>query len=93
MSKDTRKICFLSYLKDELEKIDPDLLKLGLLYEVGMDAATVQEPETLLSFQHKSLQEFACSKHLAKRLNNMTKEGKYMKVKISLHLIKIAIKQ
>ena len=77
-------ICFVSYLKDELEKIDPDLLKLGLLYEVGVDAATVQEPETLLSFQHKSLHEYASSKHLAKRLDNIMEEGRELKVNTSL---------
>ena len=63
-----------------MEAKDPDLLKLGLLYEVGVDAATVQEPETLLSFQHKSLQEFAGSKHLAKRLDNIMEEGQDVKV-------------
>ena len=80
--------CFRSnhlfYLKDELEAKDPDLLKLGLLYEVGVDAATVQEPETLLSFQHKSLQEFAGSKHLAKRLDNIMEEGQNAKVDLAL---------
>ena len=71
-------------MKDDLEAKDPDLLKLGLLYEVGVDAATVQEPETLLSFQHKSLQEFASSKHLAKRLENIMEEGQDMKVDLDL---------
>ena len=70
-----------------MEAKDPDLLKLGLLYEVGVDAATVQEPETLLSFQHKSLQEFAGSKHLAKRLDNIMEEGLDVKVDISVYLI------
>ena len=60
---------------------DPDLLKLGLLYEVGVDAATVEEPETFLSYQHKSLQEFASSKHLAKRLDKANEEGQNVKVK------------
>ena len=59
---------------------DADVLKLGLLYEVGVDAATVLEPEILLSFQHKSLQEFSCSKHLAKRLDNIMAEGQDVKV-------------
>ena len=68
------------FLQEELMAKDPDLLKLGLLYEVGVDAATVQEPETLLSFQHKSLQEFAGSKHLAKRLDNIMEEGRDVKV-------------
>ena len=81
--------CFRSnhlfYFKDELEAKDPDLLKLGLLYEVGVDAATVQEPETLLSFQHKSLQEFAGSKHLAKRLDNIMEEGQDVKVDLDLN--------
>ena len=86
--------CFRSnhlfYLKDELEAKDPDLLKLGLLYEVGVDAATVQEPETLLSFQHKSLQEFAGSKHLAKRLDNIMEEGQDVKVDLDLDPFKSA---
>ena len=67
-----------------MEAKDPDLLKLGLLYEVGVDAATVQEPETLLSFQHKSLQDFAGSKHLAKRLDNIMEEGQDVKVDLAL---------
>ena len=67
-----------------MEAKDPDLLKLGLLYEVGVDAATVQEPETLLSFQHKSLQEFAGSKHLAKRLDNIMDEGQEVKVDLDV---------
>ena len=71
---------FRLYLKDELKAKDPDLLKLGLLYEVGVDAATVQEPETLLSFQHKSLQEFASSKPLAKRLDNIMEKSQDLKV-------------
>ena len=54
---------------------DPDLLKLGLLYEVGVDTATVTDHLTFLSFQHKSLQEFASSKHLAKRLEKSIREG------------------
>ena len=72
-------------MQDELEAKDPDLLKLGLLYEVGVDAATVQEPEALLSFQHKSLQEFAGSKHLAKRLDNIMEEGQDVKVDLDLN--------
>ena len=69
---------------------DPDLLKLGLLYEVGVDAATVQEPETLLSFQHKSLQEFAGSKHLAKRLDKLIEEGQDAKVDLEVDLFQSA---
>ena len=72
-----------------MEAKDPDLLKLGLLYEVGVDAATVQEPETLLSFQHKSLQEFAGSKHLAKRLDNIMEEGQDVKVDLDVKSIQI----
>ena len=71
-------------MKDELEAKDPDLLKLGLLYEMGVDAATVQEPETLLSFQHKSLQELTGSKHLAKRLDNIMEEGQDVKADLDL---------
>ena len=63
---------------------DPDLLKLGSLYEVGVDAVTVLEPEILLSFQHKSLQEFSCSKHLARRLDNIMVEGQDVKVDLEL---------
>ena len=83
--------CYSLLLQNELVVKDPDLLKLGLLYEVGVDAATVQEPETLLSFQHKSLQEFAGSKHLAKRLDNIMKAGEDVKVNISLYLVIIVI--
>ena len=78
------------YLKDELEAKDSFLLKLGLLYEVGVDAATVQEPETLLSFQHKSLQEFAGSKHLAKRLDKIMEEGQDVKVDLDVNPFKSA---
>ena len=60
---------------------DPYLLKLGLLHEVGVDAATVLEPETLLSFQHISLQYFASSKYVAKRLDNIMEEGHDLEVK------------
>ena len=63
-----------------MEAKDPDLLKLGLLYEVGIDVATVSDLDTLLSFQHKSLQEFASSKHLTIRFNKMTGEGIEVKV-------------
>ena len=70
--------------QEELEDKDPDLLKLGLLYEAGVDAATVEEPETLLAYQHKSLQEFSCSKHLATRLDNIMAEGQDVKVDLKL---------
>ena len=40
----------------------------------------MEEPEILLSFQHKSLQEFSCSKHLAKRLDNIMVERQDVKV-------------
>ena len=66
---------------------DPDVLKLGLLYDVGVDAATVQEPETLLSFQHISLQYFASSNHLAKRLDNIMEEGQEIKAKLSISFL------
>ena len=72
------------FLQEELKEKDPDLLKLGLLYEDGVDAATVLEPETLLSFQHKSLQDFASSKHLSKRLDNIMEEWKDMTVYLVL---------
>ena len=75
---------FRFYFKDELEAKDSFLLKLGLLYEVGVDAETVQEPETLLSFQHISLQAFASSKHLAKRLDNIMEEGQDVTVDLDL---------
>ena len=47
------------FLQEDLEKKSPAILKLGLLYEVGADRATVAEQPTYLSFQHKSLQEFS----------------------------------
>ena len=70
-----------------MEERDPDLLKLGLLYEVGVDTATVMDQLTFLSFQHKSLQEFASSKHLAKRLEKSIKEGIVMVGKYRLFSI------
>ena len=76
-------------LQGDLKAKDPDLLKLGLLYEVGVDAATVDEPETLLCFQQKSLQEFSCSKHLAKRLDNINEKGDDMKVSLPKPFLKI----
>ena len=72
--------------KEELEERDPDLLKLGLLYEVGVDTATVMDQLTFLSFQHKSLQEFASSNHLAKRLEKSIKEGHVAVCKMIDHI-------
>ena len=68
-------------LQRELEAEDPWLLKLGLLYEVAEDAVSLQEPEVLLSYQHKSLQEFSASDHLAKRLDRIIEEEKNAEVK------------
>ena len=75
-----------SHLQSELITKDPDLLRLGLLYEVGEDAVSLLEPEVLLSFQHKSLQEFSASDHLSKRLDKVIEEGQNAKVKRKLFL-------
>ena len=54
--------------QDEIEATCPDLLKLGLLSEVGIEAATVRDQPLYVSFHHKSLQEYAASKHVVDTL-------------------------
>ena len=70
------------YLQDEIDKY-PELLKLGLLFEVEVDTATVREHPTFLAFQHKSLQDFSAAFHVKSRLE----EALDIKVIIILFLI------
>ena len=72
-------IQFSILFQDELERIDPNLLKLGLLSKVEENA--YWETETLLSYQHKSIHEFICSTYLARRLGNIMRKGQEVKVK------------
>ena len=57
---------------------------MGLLFEVGVDTATVMDQLTFLSFQHKSLQEFSSGNHLAKRLEKSIQEGRVVVCSIIL---------
>ena len=56
------------FLKAKIEKVCPNILKLGLLSEVGIKTASVREQKRYVSFHHKSLQEFSSSKHIVKKL-------------------------
>ena len=58
----------VSCLQEDIEEQSVDILKLGLLVEVGADRTTVAEQPTFLSFQHKSLQEFSAAKFITMRL-------------------------
>ena len=59
---------FFFFLKEEIKKVCPQLLKLGLLSEVGISTAGVRKQKRYVSFHNKSLQEFSCSKHIVKKL-------------------------
>ena len=45
--------------QDELEKISPLLLKLGLLFQTGTDTASTRNQPTYLSFHHKIFHEYS----------------------------------
>ena len=68
------------YLQDQLEEKNPDMLKLGLLHEVGVDTASIREQPTLVSFQQKSLQEYSASIHITQRLQKTIAKGRDVKV-------------
>ena len=52
-----------------MEKVIPDIMKLGLLHEVdGPQKATLREQPSYLSFTHKSLQEMEASKFVTQEL-------------------------
>ena len=59
---------FMLCFQGEIEATCPNLLRLGLLSEVGIDAATVREQSEWVSFHYKSLQEYSASKHVVKAL-------------------------
>ena len=62
-------IFFNFYIQDDLEKVIPDIMKLGLLHEVdGPQKATLREQPSYLSFTHKSLQEMEASKFVTQEL-------------------------
>ena len=42
--------------------------KLGLLFETGIDTASVRNQSTFLSFQHKIFQEYSGAYFISKRL-------------------------
>ena len=67
---------FSSCFQDEIEATCPDLLRLGLLSEIGIDAATVRDQSPCVSFHHKSLQDYSASMHVVETLE----ESKNMKV-------------
>ena len=58
-------------LQKDLEEADPDLLKLGLLHEAGMDTVTLTERPTFMSYEHKTLHEFSSSTHVTGRLEGV----------------------
>ena len=60
------------YFQDEIEATCPDLLKLGLLSEVGIDVATLRDQSPCVSFHHKSLQDYSASKHVVQTLEGIT---------------------
>ena len=54
--------------QDELMRWSPLLLKLGLLFDTGVDVGTVRELPTFVCFQHKLLQEYSGAYHVSQRL-------------------------
>ena len=62
----TNIFCFV--FKAKIEKDCPEILKLGLLSEVGTRTAGVKEQKRSVSYHHKSLQEFSSAKHIVKKL-------------------------
>ena len=58
--------------QDDVEEQSPDILKLGLLFEAGVDAATLGSAVTYLCFQHKLLQEYSGSYYITKSLEKTT---------------------
>ena len=69
------------FLKEEIRKVCPQLLKLGLLSEVGISTAGVRKQKPYVSFHHKSLQDFSSAKHLVRKW----KKSRYLKVLYVLH--------
>ena len=61
-------IGFFSLKQAALEKECPDIMKLGLLHVIGVRKATARKQPTFLAFEHESLQQFAASKFVMKRL-------------------------
>ena len=79
-------VSFYSCLQADLEAECPDIMKLGLLHEVGVKKASSRRKPShpaFLSYGHKSLQEFGASKYVTERLE--TSEN--MKVDLNLYLI------
>ena len=58
----------LLLLQDELDMKSPLILKLGLLFETGIDTASTKNQPTFLSFQHKIFQEYSGAYFVSKRL-------------------------
>ena len=59
-------------MQEDLGRKCPDVLKLGMLYETGIDVASIKGRPTYLSFQHKMLQEFAGSVFIQQSLHKST---------------------
>ena len=55
-------------LQEDLDEKSPAIFQLGLLHKTGIDIVSVRERCTYVSFQHKSLQDFAASYFIHKRL-------------------------
>ena len=56
------------FFQEELEKKSPLLLKLGLLFEIGTDTASIGNIPTFLSFHHKIFQEYSGAYFVSKTL-------------------------
>ena len=70
-----------------LEKECPDIMKLGLLHEVGKKKATAKKQPAFLSYEHKSLQDFGASKFVTERLET----AENMKVSLDLDSVGMSV--
>ena len=62
----SNKLNYVNVLQKDLDAASPDIVKLGLLSELGSDAATITEQPALLCFAHKLLQEWFGAYYIAK---------------------------
>ena len=70
LSTGVSKVSCLILTQAELLRTSPDVLKLGLLFETGVDVASVRELPIYLCFQHKLLQEYSGSYYVNRRLEH-----------------------
>ena len=55
-------------MQEDLERQCPDIMKLGLLHEVGVRKASARKQPAYLSYEHKTLQDFGASTFVTERL-------------------------